>query len=486
VAVLIAATVVRGGVLYVSGAKLRDDPDGYRRLARNVVTQGTYGWRVSDEGVVQPSAYRPPLYTLLVVACVGLPGGDPMLLAWLHLVIGVATVAIVLALARQLGLGRAGPVAALLVACDPILLNQSTLVMTETVATLLAVLAWALLVRAGPSWSIGRTGLAGGGLALAALCRPTFLVVLVAVAVAIGLLVPIRRRWPVVLAFATSAALVLTPWTLRNAVQFGRPIVATTHGGYTFWLGNNPSFYDYLRNAPWGAIWRGPPPRNVADLSESVKASSFAATLRGGGYVTPRDRLLLCQSLIMGFDVKVHGGENVADRSAILAFGSRSEPRRSGEATPIPKVDKALLPAAVAAVDWPERELALDRWHYAEALATIRAQPGMFAWSSLVRLGRLWQPAPHRVDAPKGSRRLWVRRAVGGWYLLEYALAAIGLWGLGRLLIRPPWLWGTLLCGGFSLVHLVYWSNMRMRSPLLPVVALLAAAGAARLVRWRG
>ncbi len=104
VAVLIAATVVRGGVLYVSGAKLRDDPDGYRRLARNVVTQGTYGWRVSGEGVVQPSAYRPPLYTLLVVACVGLPGGDPMLLAWLHLVTGVATVAIVLALARQLGL----------------------------------------------------------------------------------------------------------------------------------------------------------------------------------------------------------------------------------------------------------------------------------------------------------------------------------------------------------------------------------------------
>jgi hypothetical protein len=74
---------------------------------------------------------------------------------------------------------------------------------------------------------------------------------------------------------------------------------------------------------------------------------------------------------------------------------------------------------------------------------------------------------------------------VGGWYVLEYALAAIGLWGLGRLLIRPPWLWGTLLCGGFSLVHLVYWSNMRMRSPLLPVVALLAAAGAARLLRWR-
>jgi outer membrane protein assembly factor BamB len=50
---------------------------------------------------------------------------------------------------------------------------------------------------------------------------------------------------------------------------------------------------------------------------------------------------------IMAFGAKVHGGEKVADRSAIIAFGSRSEPRRSGEATPIPKVDKALVPLPV-------------------------------------------------------------------------------------------------------------------------------------------
>ena len=53
-------------------------------------------------------------------------------------------------------------------------------------------------------------------------------------------------------------------------------------------------------------------------------------------------RLGLCQTLIRRFDVKVHSGKKVADRSAIMAFGSQSEPRRSGEATPVPKVDKAL------------------------------------------------------------------------------------------------------------------------------------------------
>jgi len=140
----------------------------------------------------------------------------------------------------------------------------------------------------------------------------------------------------------------------------------------------------------------------------------------------------------------------------------------------------------VAAIDWPARELALDRWHYAKALGTIRAEPGVFAWSCLVRLGRLWQPLPHSVDLPEAPRRRWARRAVAVWYLLEYSLAAMGLWSLGRQLIRPVWLWGTLLCGGFSLVHLFYWSNLRMRSPLLPAVALLASLGVARLAGlWR-
>ena len=68
--------------------------------------------------------------------------------------------------------------------------------------------------------------------------------------------------------------------------------------------------------------------------------------------------LVLCQSLIKSFGVKVHGGKKVADRSAIyafgrfatiaahrsaiIAFGSWSEPRRSGEPIPTSKVDKVL------------------------------------------------------------------------------------------------------------------------------------------------
>ena len=47
----------------------------------------------------------------------------------------------------------------------------------------------------------------------------------------------------------------LAPWAIRNQIVVGRPIVSTTHGGYTLLLGNNPSFYDHLRTAPRGTVW---------------------------------------------------------------------------------------------------------------------------------------------------------------------------------------------------------------------------------------
>jgi hypothetical protein len=36
--------------------------------------------------------------------------------------------------------------------------------------------------------------------------------------------------------------------------------------------------------------------------------------------------------------------------------------------------------------------------------------------------------------------------------------------------------WGVLLCVAFTGVHAFYWSNLRMRAPLMPFVAVVAAA----------
>jgi hypothetical protein len=39
------------------------------------------------------------------------------------------------------------------------------------------------------------------------------------------------------------------------------------------------------------------------------------------------------------------------------------------------------------------------------------------------------------------------------------------------------WLLPLCVVLNFTLVHLVYWSNMRMRAPLVPLIALVAARG---------
>ena len=64
----------------------------------------------------------------------------PVAIGVLHVVLGVATVWLVMVLGRWGGLGsRAAALAALLVACDPILVMWSTQIMTETLAVFLAV-----------------------------------------------------------------------------------------------------------------------------------------------------------------------------------------------------------------------------------------------------------------------------------------------------------------------------------------------------------
>jgi len=103
--------------------------------------------------------------------------------------------------------------------------------MTETLAAFLAMLALFALTVAGERTSIYSVGLAGACAALAVLCRPTFLPWVVVLATGLGWAKTseVAKRLRMSLCFALAAALVLAPWAVRNQVQFGRPILTTTH-----------------------------------------------------------------------------------------------------------------------------------------------------------------------------------------------------------------------------------------------------------------
>ncbi|MBN1395684.1 MAG: glycosyltransferase family 39 protein [Pirellulales bacterium] len=409
--VLLSALLIRGGVLLLVPDALTADTDDYRRLAENLVEYGVFGRGAA------PTAYRPPLYPLMLVPCTVAGDGCRECIGVLHLLLGVATVGLVYALGRQWGLGRRGSiVAALLVACDPVLLFQSTQIMTETAATFLAaagllVLGWMSTATPPRNRNRGAYGcsialIAGVILSLGALCRPSLLLWIAAVGLVLLLRRPNSRGIPsfgriaarlrLPAAFALGAAIVLSPWVIRNQLLFGRPIVGTSHGGYTLLLANNPEFYQWLRSGAWGSVWR-------------------------------------------------------AER-----FNAEWERRR------------------------PDGELAADRMAYNEARRTIRDEPGTFVFSCLVRAGRFWSPLPHRATENESSLRQSARYAVAVWYVLEYLLAAVGAWLLCRPPAEaagpPNWLWGLLLVGCLTAVHTIYWTDMRMRAVAAPVVALAAAA----------
>jgi len=131
-------------------------------------------------------------------------------------------------------------------------------------------------------------------------------------------------------------------------------------------------------------------------------------------------------------------------------------------------------------------EVSRDRLAYSDGARTIRHRPRMFLYSCLVRVGRLWSPLPHQTTPNETTARRLARHAVGLWYLVELSLAALGLVIVLRGFpnsgsLPTTWLWGLLLVVSFTAVHAVYWSNIRMRAPLMPVAALALTAAIMRI-----
>jgi hypothetical protein len=208
------------------------------------------------------------------------------------------------------------------------------------------------------------------------------------------------RGWEQVFALVAGIAVVVAPWVIRNTVVFGRPILTTTHGGYTLLLGNNPEFYAEVVHQPWGTTWDGS---------------------HGGGQAAWAKRL----------------------QARLEAEGVRGE-------------------------------LATDRSLSAEARRHIIAQPLSFLQACLLRLARFWNGVPQGSAAAGLPGKVLI--VLGLWYAAEYLLALRGLWKViqGR---EAQWTLAVLLVLAFTAVHLIYWSNVRMRAPVMPVVTLLAAHG---------
>ncbi|MCO8122831.1 glycosyltransferase family 39 protein [Stieleria sp. TO1_6] len=414
--------LVRSLAIWLTPAAFSADPDAYLAIAETIQHSGVFGL-TDAQGGARPTAFRPPLYPWLLSFAITDDGLSHAIIAGFHLVLAAVTAGCVFStterLIQQQGFGgtrvtaeRLGFAAAMLTAIDPILLKQSTELMTETLATALAtVVIWfwlrGTIAESRSTALINATGL-GAFLALAYLCRPTFLVWAVLLVFASLFVSPVRRHWKQTAMMASLVIVAVVGWTLRNQRELGHPIWATTHGGYTLLLANNESFYHYLASGNVGQVWDAEP--------------------------------------------------------FLTAYSHRYEgnPRRpefwQQEWPDPPRYDAATT------------EYDDDRLCYESAKATILRHPGMFVWSAMVRAGRLWSPLPHETSARSGVAVY----AVGVFYLLIYVAVLVTLIRHRRVVFRKQWWAIWLLALTLTAVHSVYWSNLRMRAPVMPAVAILA------------
>ena len=90
----------------------------------------------------------------------------------------------------------------------------------------------------------------------------------------------------------------------------------------------------------------------------------------------------------------------------------------------------------------------------------------------LARLGHFWSVAPAASVYSASVRWASIAWTIPLWLAMALGLSQRSLWHWPR--IAAP-----LMVIGLTLVHAVFWTDLRMRAPIVPAIALIAA-GAGR------
>jgi 4-amino-4-deoxy-L-arabinose transferase-like glycosyltransferase len=231
--ILAVALALRLGFVFATpGYTPRHDDRHYDRLACTLVIAGHYPVRPADadrescgsmpSGGNAPTAFRPPGYPMFLAGVH--VAGDPLPVErWTrarvaNALLGTLAVALVGLIAMHYWSRRVALVAMAVVALDlPLILVGGSLMSETLFVTLVlgAVLAALQSRTARPpiAWAAG----AGVLIGLATLTRPTGLVLVIPLGVAVAGRSPRRPAAALVLLVAT--ALTIAPWTVRNAVE---------------------------------------------------------------------------------------------------------------------------------------------------------------------------------------------------------------------------------------------------------------------------
>ncbi len=197
---------------------LTSDAGQYFEIAKNLASG--HGFSMQYPGLaVHETAFRPPGYPLFLSAFFSIFGASAGLARGLNLLLGLGVIGSAFLLVRRHVSFVAATAAGIALAVMPNLIANDTYVLDEPLALLLIVgLIWTLLAK--------RWWLSGGLLGLLILTRPSAQALVVVIAIWLF----VHAGWRPVLKVVVVAAVLVSPWLIRNWVQLGEPIMVTSNG----------------------------------------------------------------------------------------------------------------------------------------------------------------------------------------------------------------------------------------------------------------
>lgn len=340
----------------------------------------------------------------------------PMVVATVNILSGLMTIWLTASIGAALNLRWRGIIAALLVAVDPLLCVYTSQPMTESICTMLAALWLWTLIH---QWrDRGQKFPADALLA----------------GIAFGLMVLCRPTfWPIAAIYGlicSSTFLQSVRQTdrtqLKRHLRWSVVCILTTGAMIVPWVARN---------------WL-------------VLGTPILTTTHGGYTLLLSNNPVFYQEVVNQPWGTVWGGESLAKWQAETE--SQIELDLGNSAS---EVDR-------------------DRWLSLAARRVIIANPRLFRESVLHRVRSLWNIVPQGDFASRiGPATTF---AVGAFYGVTLICALIGLITVLLSSHRSRWmpLYVLIIC--VQCVHLFYWTNTRMRAPLTPAIALLAAASIPR------
>jgi hypothetical protein len=113
-------------------------------------------------------------------------------------------------------------------------------------------------------------------------------------------------------------------------------------------------------------------------------------------------------------------------------------------------------------------EAQADRYLRQTAWRFINERPDDFARATLARLGHFWSLAPSAAVYSGGVRWATMAWTVPLWLAVVLGSPQRDLW-------RWPRIAAPLAAIGLALVHSLFWTDLRMRAPIVPAISLIAA-----------